>query len=79
MAKTKLTPGVGVTKRESESTGSLSRRFVQKVRRSGVLHEARQNKYRTQEPNKRARRRSALVRAERREKYKKMRKWGKVK
>lgn len=77
MAKTRS--GVGVERKENESAGSLSRRFLQKVRRSGVLLEARQRKYRKLKKNKTARRKSALVRVERGEKYKKLRKWGKLK
>lgn len=72
-------PGVGVTKKEGESVGSLSRRFVQKVRGSGILMEKRSRQFHKPGPNKRARRESALVRAERRKEYAKLRKWGKVK
>lgn len=71
-------PGLEVRRKDNESTGSLARRFVQKVRRSGTLMEVRNRQYYKKDPNKRARRDSALVRAERREKYKKMRKWGKL-
>ena len=77
--KNKTRTGIGVERKENESAGSLSRRFLQKVRRSGVLLEARQRKYRQPKKNKTARRRSALVRVERGEKYKKLRKWGKLK
>jgi ribosomal protein S21 len=79
MTKNKLIPGVGVTKNEKESTGSLSRRFSQKIRRGEVLLKTREKQFYRQKPNKRARRRSALVRAERQKKYKQLRKWGKLK
>ncbi|MEX2145092.1 MAG: hypothetical protein WD712_01825 [Candidatus Spechtbacterales bacterium] len=77
--KKSFTPGIGISKKNNESVGSMFRRFVQKVRKSGLLLEVRQRNFRKREPNKRARRKSALVRVERREKYRKMKKWGKVK
>jgi len=75
----KLKPGVGVSKKENESVGSLSRRFFQKVRKSGVLVEARKRQYKRQNKNRRAMRASALVREQRKKEYNKLRKWGKVK
>lgn len=71
--------GLEVRKKEGESVGSLSRRFTQKVRGSGVLMEVRARSFHKPKPNKKARRKSALVRAERRKEYAKLRKWGKVK
>lgn len=75
----KLVSGLGVAKENNESVGSLSRRFNQKVRNSGVLLDVRARKFNKSIPNKIARRKSALVRAERRKEYSKLRKWGKVK
>lgn len=71
--------GIEVNKKDNESVGSLSRRFVQKVRRSGVLYEVRKRQYMQPKKNRRSRRDSALVRAERRKEYEKLRKWGKLK
>lgn len=76
--KKKMEPGIGVQRKENESLGSLSRRFSQKVRQSGTLYEARQRRFLQREPNRRARRKSALVRAQRRKEYEKKRKWGKT-
>ncbi|MEX2007925.1 MAG: hypothetical protein WD850_00250 [Candidatus Spechtbacterales bacterium] len=77
--KQESTTGVEVVRKDRESVGSLLRRFNQRIRQSGVLIAARQNRYRVNEPNRRRRRESALVRAEDRKKYRVLRKWGKVK
>lgn len=80
MAKrTRITVGIEVTRKERESMGSLLRRFTQRVRQSGVLVEARRKKFRVVQPNRTARRKSALVRAQDRVRYRKLRKWGKIK
>ncbi|MDP4010259.1 MAG: 30S ribosomal protein S21 [Candidatus Spechtbacteria bacterium] len=71
--------GIEVRKKEGESAGSLSRRFVQKVRSSGVLVEARGRQVYKKPLKKAARKKSALVRAERKKDYDKLRKWGKLK
>ena len=76
---TRITPGFGADRDVNESIGSVVRRFNQQVRESGVLVKARRRRFRQPRVNKRARRTSALVRVERRETYKKLRKWGKVK
>lgn len=77
--KNKTSVGIEVKRNERESSGSLLRRFTQRVRSSGILLEARRHKFKRHIPNKNARRRSALVRAADREKYKELRKWGKIK
>ncbi|MDX1535677.1 MAG: hypothetical protein R3346_02885 [Candidatus Spechtbacterales bacterium] len=73
----KIDTGIEVKRKDNESVGSLSRRFVQKVRRSGVLYEVRQRQYVSPKKNKRARKDSALIRAKRKKEYEKARKWGK--
>lgn len=75
----KTRKGIGVERKERESAGSLLRRFSQRVRQSGLLLEARKHRYRNSTANRNARRKSALVRAQDREKYKELRKWGKIK
>ena len=75
----KSNTGLGVKKENNESVGSLSRRFNQKVRSSGILLDVRAKKFNKRIPNRIARRKSALVRAQRRKEYEKLRKWGKVK
>ncbi len=74
--KIRTTSGIEVKKRDKESIRSLLRRFNQRVRSSGVLVVARAKKYRINEPNRIARRKSALVRAKDRIKYQKERKMG---
>jgi len=74
-----LRTGIEVRKKDNESTGSLSRRFFQRVRQSEILMETRERQYTRPIKNRRARRKSALVRAQRREEYKILRKWGRKK
>lgn len=74
----KLASGIEVNRKNNESVGNLSRRFVQRVKKSGVLLENRKNQYQQPKQNKRARRESALVREKRRKEYEKLRKWGKL-
>lgn len=54
-----------VQKKDNESTENLIRRFNRKVMQSGVLSNARKNRFFEPKPNKRARREAAL-RTERR-------------
>lgn len=75
----KTRTGIEVIRKDRESVGSLTRRFSQKVRQSKRLVIVREKRFRQPKKNKIARRKSALVRAERRIKYKELRKWGKVK
>lgn len=70
--------GIEVYKREKESINSLLRRFSVRVRSSGVLTASRKKQFRRPEPNRIARRKSALVRASDRKKYQKLRKLGKM-
>lgn len=70
--------GIEVTLREKENINSLLRRFNLRVRSSGILLVSRKKQYRKPIPNKIARRKSALVRAADRKKYKKLSKLGKI-
>lgn len=54
-----------VQKKDNESSENLIRRFNRKVLQSGVLSQARKNRFHQNKPNKRARRETAL-RTERR-------------
>lgn len=67
---------VAARRKQGETAGSLLRRFTQYVRRSGLLSDVRAHRYFMKDPNKRARRRSALVRVERKKEYERMRKLG---
>ena len=78
MEKKYIGCGIEIYKREKESINSLLRRFSVRVRASGVLSAARKKQFRKPEPNRIARRKSALVRASDRKKYQKLRKLGKV-
>lgn len=49
-----------VQKKAGESTENLVRRFNRKVIQSGVLTQARKNRFHQPKPNKRARREEAL-------------------
>ena len=70
--------GIEVHKREKEPVNSLIRRFGIRVKASGVLLTYRKKQYHTKDPNRIARRKSALVRAQDRKKYQAMRKLGKL-
>jgi ribosomal protein S21 len=60
---------IEVRKRNRETTTSLLRRFSRRVQQSGILLEARRNRFHEQAANKRAKKQSAL----RREKIKTIR------
>lgn len=49
-----------VQKKDNESTENLIRRFNRKVMQSGVLSQARKNRFHVAKPNRRARREEAL-------------------
>jgi ribosomal protein S21 len=55
---------VEVRKKPKENTPSLARRFSTKLRRSGVLLEARKRQFSKRSRNKRARKEKALRRIE---------------
>lgn len=67
---------VEVRRKDNESIDSLIRRFMNKVRLSGVKSEAMKHRHFTRKQNKRARRVAAKRRAELTDKYDKMRKLG---
>lgn len=70
---------IHVTRKEQESSTALVRRFMQRVQASGILKEAKKNKFFKKEKNRTMRRVEALERAKKREHYAKLRKLGKTK
>jgi len=67
---------VEVRRKDNESVDSLIRRFMNKVRLSGVKSEAMKHKHFVRKPNKRQRRAAAQRRAELRDKYERLDKLG---
>ncbi|MBI3334914.1 MAG: 30S ribosomal protein S21 [Candidatus Portnoybacteria bacterium] len=61
---------VEVQKQPKENIGSMLRRFSERVKKSGILIEARESKWYKKPQTKRARRLRALVKAERQTLYK---------
>jgi ribosomal protein S21 len=69
---------VDVKRRKGESFESLLRRFSRRVQQSGKMLEARKFRFHVEEPNKNAKRSSALRRMEIREKRDYLMKVGKL-
>lgn len=69
---------VTATRKDRESSSALLRRFTQYVQKSGLVQEVRERRYFIKDANRNARRKSALVRANRREEYTKLYKLGKT-
>ncbi len=67
---------VRVNKRKGENFNSLFYRFNRKIRRSGILREARKKLYHQKPPNKNQRRKSALYREEKKKEIEKLRRYG---
>ncbi len=65
-----------VKKRDGESPSALAYRFSRKVKRSGVLREARARRFHPRNINRNGRRRSALYRNKRKEQIDTARKLG---
>ena len=76
--KLRVATGIEVNRYEKEPVSSLLRRFNQAVRSSGLVAISKNNRYYTKEPNRRARRSSALVRLADRKKYQALRKMGRL-
>jgi len=69
---------ITVHKRDKESSQQIIRRFSKIIKRSGVLREARKSQYRQRPKSEQLKKRSALKAEELREKYRKLRKMGKL-
>jgi len=67
-----------VQKQNRESSQNLIRRFSQRLRKSGVLLEARKRRYKTGEKSRQLKKRSALRRREKKKEYEKLRKLGRI-
>jgi len=67
-----------VKRRQKESVQSLIRRFTQRVRRSGVLIQARKVRFKEESKSKQAKKKAALKKAELRKKYEKLKKTGEI-
>ncbi|MDD5710871.1 MAG: 30S ribosomal protein S21 [Candidatus Colwellbacteria bacterium] len=70
---------IHLVKKEGESTSSLVYRFGKKVMRSGVLREAKKNRYNDRKINRGKRRVSALHREEKRKEVEKAKRMGTLK
>jgi ribosomal protein S21 len=70
---------IGVKKREHESSTSLLRRFTRRVQQSGVLVNARKNRFYDKGKTKRQQKQSALRREELRKLREKLSKTGQIK
>ena len=69
---------VRITKRETESTGSLLRRFSRAVKLSGVLAQARGRRYYEAPKSEFQKKREALERIKRRKESERLKKLGKI-
>lgn len=67
---------VEVTKKPGENNRALLRRFSRRVQQSGVLINARKNKFHEKEPSEKEKKQRALKRIETRKKMDKLRKLG---
>jgi len=67
-----------VQKQGRESSQGVVRRFTQKLRRSGILLEARKNRFQQRAESAQLRKRSALRRAGKRAEYLELKKLGKI-
>lgn len=67
-----------VQKQDRESTQGLIRRFSQKMRKSGILLEARKKQFKRRGKSSQLKKRAALRREELRKRYEKLKKLGKL-
>jgi hypothetical protein len=65
-------------KQAKESTQGLIRRFSRKMRKSGILIEARKKRFVKREKSTQLKKRAALRKNELKEKYEKLKKWGRL-
>ena len=67
-----------IKKSERESSQSLIRRFGRRMKKSGILLKARQDRFFKRGKSEQMKKRSALRREEKRKEYEKMRKLGQL-
>lgn len=68
-----------VVKQKGESSKSLVNRFIQRVRLSGILLEARKRMFYQRPKSKQLKRRSALRRIQKEKEWQELKKLGKIK
>ncbi len=68
-----------IKKRERETSQSLIHRFSQRIRKSGILRQARNIRYRARHLSNQLKKRAALRREELKKEYEKLEKLGKAK
>lgn len=69
---------IEVKKKEGESTNSLLYRFSKIVKQSGILKDAKRKMFYSKKMNRRARRKSAIYRANKTKEIERLRKLGKL-
>ncbi|BCX15986.1 MAG: hypothetical protein KatS3mg098_215 [Candidatus Parcubacteria bacterium] len=69
---------IEVKRKEGESISSFLYRFTKKIQRSGILKEAKKRRFWDRKPNKRARRESAIYRAQKKAEIEKLKKLGRL-
>ncbi|MDD3170581.1 MAG: hypothetical protein WC410_00015 [Candidatus Paceibacterota bacterium] len=67
-----------VQKQQKETSQSLVYRFTKSVQRSGVLTEARKRRFRERIKSDNLQKRAALIRVEKKKKFEKLKKLGKI-
>jgi hypothetical protein len=67
-----------VKKKDKENNQSLVRRFSQKMKRSGILLEARDKQFKKRTKSNQLKKRAALRREDLKKKYKELKKMGKI-
>jgi ribosomal protein S21 len=68
-----------VQKKEKETTQSLIRRFIQKVKKSGILRWVKYSQFYQRPKSRQMKKRAALRREEIRKEYERMKKMGEIK
>ena len=69
---------ITVSKKPKESVGAMLRRFAQVVRKSGIINQYKERKFRPKSKSRNLARRSALVRLKRKGKYEYLKKIGAI-
>ncbi|MDD5696761.1 MAG: 30S ribosomal protein S21 [Candidatus Pacebacteria bacterium] len=67
-----------IQKQQKETSQSLVYRFTKAVQKSGVLTEARKRRFRDRIKSENLQKRAALIKAEKRKKFEKLKKLGKA-
>ena len=67
-----------VKKQERETSQSLIRRFTKRIKKSGILLQARKSRFRQRSKSPQMKKRAALRRERLREEYEKLKKLGKL-